>query len=234
MPPPSSAPPSSSNTRSRSSSAAAAAATASSYTQPTSTALSNYTEEPGTVLLHANGKSTVINLSSSSSPHEIASLTQPTTATTTSTSTTTVDSPKKRKKSKHQLRRKGFWNRRGDHVTADGYIVYAPPDLVYPPDLDGYPDGKDEGYMNEDGHITSWHKRPAYNPPRGYSSVESFYLFIFVNLTLIQSIYSSLTMSSLRPSLLFSSFLPDCSFIPPTPGAIFMLTLSVPAVSSTN
>ncbi|PPQ80247.1 hypothetical protein CVT25_003507 [Psilocybe cyanescens] len=35
--------------------------------------------------------------------------------------------------------RQGFWNRRGDFLTADGYIVYAPPDRRYPEDLQTYP-----------------------------------------------------------------------------------------------
>ncbi|KAG6916622.1 hypothetical protein DXG01_006118 [Tephrocybe rancida] len=35
---------------------------------------------------------------------------------------------------------RGFFNRRGDHVTPEGYIVYAPPDLSFPQELDGYPE----------------------------------------------------------------------------------------------
>ncbi|EKM75796.1 hypothetical protein AGABI1DRAFT_131874 [Agaricus bisporus var. burnettii JB137-S8] len=149
-PPPPPASPSHSRSRSRSSS--------------TTKAIPTFTEEPGTAVLHANGKSTVIHLSSTSSPHEISSFTSPT--------------EKRIKKSSKRQRRKGFWNRRGDHVTAHGYIVYAPPDQVYPAELDDYPDGKDAGYMNEDGHLTSWHKRPTFNPPGGYLSVELFLFWL--------------------------------------------------------
>ncbi|KAF5380157.1 hypothetical protein D9615_006140 [Tricholomella constricta] len=49
-------------------------------------------------------------------------------------------------------RRVGYWNRRGDHCTKEGYIVYAPPDKTYPDDLKDYPeDGV--GYENGFGHI---------------------------------------------------------------------------------
>lgn len=43
--------------------------------------------------------------------------------------------------------RKGFWNRRGDHLTSDLHVVYAPPDKAYPAELASYPDGK-EGYFD--------------------------------------------------------------------------------------
>lgn len=49
-------------------------------------------------------------------------------------------------------RRVGYWNRRGDHCTKEGYIVYAPPDKAYPEELKDYPeDGV--GYENGFGHI---------------------------------------------------------------------------------
>ncbi|KAJ7262839.1 kinase-like domain-containing protein [Mycena rebaudengoi] len=35
--------------------------------------------------------------------------------------------------------RKGLWNRRGDHLTMDGFVVYAPLDHAYPPELRDYP-----------------------------------------------------------------------------------------------
>ena len=69
--------------------------------------------------------------------------------------------------------RKGFWNRRGDHVTPDGYVVYAPGPLVYPKDLDDYPDGKDAGYRNEHGVKATWAPRPEITPRNGYQSVSS-------------------------------------------------------------
>ncbi|KAL9709936.1 hypothetical protein Ac2012v2_006996 [Leucoagaricus gongylophorus] len=68
-------------------------------------------------------------------------------------------------------RRKGFWNRRGDHVTPNGYIVYAPGSLVYPTDLDDYPDGKDAGYQNEIGVKAAWAPRPELIPKDGYQSL---------------------------------------------------------------
>lgn len=35
--------------------------------------------------------------------------------------------------------RQGFWNQRGDFLTADEFIVYAPPDRRYPEELKAYP-----------------------------------------------------------------------------------------------
>jgi hypothetical protein len=46
-------------------------------------------------------------------------------------------------------RRKGFWNRRGDHVHG-GYVVYAPQELAYPEELRDYPP-EDVGYRDEFG-----------------------------------------------------------------------------------
>ena len=46
----------------------------------------------------------------------------------------------------HQLRY-GYWNRRGDYLTMDKYVVYAPPGHTNPPDLKGYPSPTD-GYMD--------------------------------------------------------------------------------------
>ncbi|KAF8056712.1 hypothetical protein FPV67DRAFT_1658315 [Lyophyllum atratum] len=49
-------------------------------------------------------------------------------------------------------RRVGYWNRRGDHCTKEGYIVYAPHEKSYPEELKDYPeDGV--GYENGFGHI---------------------------------------------------------------------------------
>lgn len=52
-------------------------------------------------------------------------------------------------------RRRGFWNRRGDHLTSTGKIVYAPPDRAFPEELRGYP-GDKEGYMDEFGIIMGY------------------------------------------------------------------------------
>ena len=46
--------------------------------------------------------------------------------------------------------RKGFWNKRGDHCTASGFVVYAPYDQAFLPDQD-YPD-ESQGFLNADGH----------------------------------------------------------------------------------
>ena len=51
--------------------------------------------------------------------------------------------------------RAGFWNRRGDHLTHDGYVVYAPTSMAYPADLADYPDGE-EGYKDQHGQIAAW------------------------------------------------------------------------------
>ncbi|KAJ6486793.1 hypothetical protein C8R45DRAFT_268871 [Mycena sanguinolenta] len=44
--------------------------------------------------------------------------------------------------------RKGMWNRRGDHLTVDGFVVYAPADSAYPDELRDYPD---EAYRDHMG-----------------------------------------------------------------------------------
>ncbi len=46
--------------------------------------------------------------------------------------------------------RYGFWNRRGDHLTMDKYVVYAPPDRANPRDLENYP-LPTEGYKDHYG-----------------------------------------------------------------------------------
>jgi hypothetical protein len=48
--------------------------------------------------------------------------------------------------------------------------------LVYPSDLDDYPDGKDGGYQNELGMRTAWANRPPISPKGGYESVSAFYI----------------------------------------------------------
>lgn len=150
----------------------------------------------GTAILHSHGSSTITTLTSSP-PHSPTntsrnfdhSLSSPPQHQYSSDSISANSSePKKKRKSsssssKSRRRRKGFWNRRGDHVTQQGYIVYAPHDMVYPPDLDGYPDGKDGGYMNEAGMMTSWQKRPAIEPPGGYESVSLLFPSLVVQAT---------------------------------------------------
>ncbi|KAF8189979.1 hypothetical protein K438DRAFT_2018907 [Mycena galopus ATCC 62051] len=46
--------------------------------------------------------------------------------------------------------RKGMWNRRGDHLTVDSYVVYAPADRAYPLELRDYP-AVLEGYRDHMG-----------------------------------------------------------------------------------
>ncbi|KAG6856328.1 hypothetical protein H0H87_005529 [Tephrocybe sp. NHM501043] len=53
--------------------------------------------------------------------------------------------------------RRGYWNRRGDHCTKEGYVVFAPHDQTYPDDLAGYPENE---YENEIKH------RIAFDPKR--------------------------------------------------------------------
>ncbi|KAJ7581955.1 hypothetical protein C8J56DRAFT_958692, partial [Mycena floridula] len=61
-----------------------------------------------------------------------------------------------------QRARKGFWNRRGDHLHTGaggiGQIVYAPHDRAYPKELEDYPDEK-EGYRDEFGICIEWVER---------------------------------------------------------------------------
>jgi len=56
-------------------------------------------------------------------------------------------------------RRRGYWNRRGDHLTQSGYIVYAPPGKQFPQELRNYPT-EDEGYENHDNLFTANTARP--------------------------------------------------------------------------
>lgn len=55
--------------------------------------------------------------------------------------------------------RRGYWNRRGDHLTKEGYLVYAPIDKAYPPELITYPP-ETEGYQDEKGSYTKFVARP--------------------------------------------------------------------------
>jgi hypothetical protein len=55
--------------------------------------------------------------------------------------------------------RRGYWNRRGDHLTKEGYLVYAPDNKAYPPELITYPP-ETEGYQDEKGSYTKYVARP--------------------------------------------------------------------------
>jgi hypothetical protein len=80
-------------------------------------------------------------------------------------------------------RRRGFWNRRGDHLTADMYVVYAPHALSHPEDLADYPHAR-EGYRDEYGTFVPWDPnrpelpdslpRMGRAPLRPYESVSPF------------------------------------------------------------
>jgi hypothetical protein len=55
--------------------------------------------------------------------------------------------------------RRGFWNRRGDHLTWDLQVVLAPQDRWYPTELEDYPAPR-EGYLDHFG------VQLPYNPNR--------------------------------------------------------------------
>ncbi|KIM38386.1 hypothetical protein M413DRAFT_245421 [Hebeloma cylindrosporum] len=57
------------------------------------------------------------------------------------------------------LVRRGYWNRRGDHLTPDGCIVYPPLGMQYPEELKMYP-FEDEGYQSHSGLFISYVRRP--------------------------------------------------------------------------
>lgn len=59
----------------------------------------------------------------------------------------------------HEKVRRGYWNRRGDHLTLDGYIVFAPQDKAFPNELRNYP-AEEEGYQDHDGTFAGWVQRP--------------------------------------------------------------------------
>jgi hypothetical protein len=57
--------------------------------------------------------------------------------------------------SHHRRVRTGFWNSRGDHLTSEGYIVYAPGDKANPPELSNYP-GQWNGFQDEQGRFVKF------------------------------------------------------------------------------
>lgn len=81
--------------------------------------------------------------------------------------------------------RKGYWNQRGDHLTVTGYLVYAPPEKAFPPELRDYPK-ENEGYRDQIGSLIPWMERPELpeslprygQPPMNpYESVSCYFLF---------------------------------------------------------
>jgi hypothetical protein len=80
------------------------------------------------------------------------------------------------------LVRRGYWNRRGDHLTPEGYLVFPPKSVQYPDELKTYP-FENVGYRDHSGLFTAYMKRPELpqslrkrgNPPeRPYESVGFF------------------------------------------------------------
>ena len=80
--------------------------------------------------------------------------------------------------------RRGYWNRRGDHLTRDGYIVFPPPKMQYPEELRMY-SFEIQGYQDHSGFFIAYVRRPEHpqslskhgNPPeRPYESVCFFLL----------------------------------------------------------
>lgn len=73
--------------------------------------------------------------------------------------------------------RKGFWNRRGDHLTQSGYIVYAPPNQSNPRELAKYP-SPHRAFMDFDGHTVPYDSNmqelPASLPRYGQPPVQPY------------------------------------------------------------
>lgn len=76
--------------------------------------------------------------------------------------------------------RHGFWNRRGDHLTQNLYVVYAPHDRAYPDELRDYPD-ESEGYQDHHGTFIPVAERPelpASLPQRGRPPAQPYDSFV--------------------------------------------------------
>ena len=113
-------------------------------------------------------------------------------ATSSSSNSTPRQQPIKLPVSTSSIRR-GYWNRRGDHLTPEGYLVFPPKSMQYPDDLRIYP-FENEGYRDHSGLFTAYVKRPELpqslrkrgNPPeRPYESVSFFFFEVeewFLNL----------------------------------------------------
>ena len=80
--------------------------------------------------------------------------------------------------------RRGYWNRCGDHLTPDGYVVFPPPNMQYPVELRMYP-FENVGYQDHFGQSIAYVRRPELpqslpkhgNPPEcPYESVCFFFL----------------------------------------------------------
>jgi len=96
--------------------------------------------------------------------------------------------------------RLGFWNRRGDHLTSNMYVVYAPENRAYPDELRDYPSER-KGYFDQQRTFIPWSpdrpELPASLPNRGrppaqpYDSVSPLRFFrrMGTMLTLLRSLW---------------------------------------------
>ncbi|KAJ6590501.1 hypothetical protein DFH09DRAFT_1139525 [Mycena vulgaris] len=77
--------------------------------------------------------------------------------------------------------RKGLWNRRGDHLTMDGFVVYAPVDRAYPDELRDYP-AEAVGYRDhlgaEIGYLASRPELPESLPRFGQPPRQPYEKFV--------------------------------------------------------
>lgn len=77
--------------------------------------------------------------------------------------------------------RKGFWNRRGDYLTSNSYVVYAPEDRAYPAELQHYPD-ETEGYKDQYGsfmpYLPERPELPASLPYHGRPPAQPYESFV--------------------------------------------------------
>ncbi|KAF9220745.1 hypothetical protein BS17DRAFT_786445 [Gyrodon lividus] len=77
--------------------------------------------------------------------------------------------------------RMGLWNRRGDHLTPNSFVVYAPHDRAYPEELRDYPDER-EGYKDQFDSFVPWLKErpelPASLPYHGRPPAQPYDSFV--------------------------------------------------------
>ncbi|KIL62239.1 hypothetical protein M378DRAFT_179753 [Amanita muscaria Koide BX008] len=76
--------------------------------------------------------------------------------------------------------RKGYWNKRGDHLTMSGFIVYAPNDQANPPELHDYPEAS-VAYRDEKGQVVNFLQRPEHpdsRPRHGQPPIRPYSSFI--------------------------------------------------------
>ncbi|KAF9240474.1 hypothetical protein BU15DRAFT_87678 [Melanogaster broomeanus] len=77
--------------------------------------------------------------------------------------------------------RMGLWNRRGDHLTRNSFVVYAPQDREFPEELRDYPNER-EGYKDQFGCFVPWLKErpelPASLPYHGRPPAQPYDSFV--------------------------------------------------------